>query len=86
MLLDRKPLLGFISVLTFAFWVDAPACALQVSRELCGELLGRVGQAVKLDCACGELTQGGGVVGQVLHETHHQRVVTEAELERRVID
>lgn len=69
-----------VKVHTPAFRIGAIAGQAQVPDEAVWEIAGGVGNIASFDRASSQLLKARGIVGQVTHKPHHQRVPTQAQL------
>lgn len=66
--------------LTPAFRIGTVTGQAQVPDKTLREIAGSVGNVASFNCASGQLLKARGIVGQVTHKPHHQRVPTQAQL------
>lgn len=69
-----------VKVHTPTFRIGAVAGQAQVADKALWEVAGSVGNVAGFNGAPSQLLQARGVVGQVAHKAHHQRVPTQAQL------
>lgn len=69
-----------VKVYTPAFRIGAVAGQAQVPDKTLWEITGSVGNVASFNCASSQFLKARGIVGQVTHKPHHQRVPTQAQL------
>ena len=69
-----------VEVHSFAFWVVALLGVVQVTHKKSGQGLGTIRNAVLLDHIASDFEEGRYVVGPLLNEPYHKRIIAQAQL------